>query len=318
MTAPDSTIYTTIERGCKMKGDPRMQYHRVYVLLPQDLDIEWYNAVLWAYYDISRAPTFYTLGASADDAAVGNLDKRTILAVNPALWGPGDHGRGLRGFYEDHYGLGVESGLVYKEIIADTPKMLKSILRGDAYEWDAPVGTAEERAGDLWPGHWFDANPYGTLYANAFTGRRSYHTGADLNLNQPHWDADRDSPVYAPANGIVTANADYVVWGRIIILQHEIPTEGLVYTRYAHVADVQVEKGMKVKKGQQIARVGQDALGGPFHLHFDISLTTVLQQNPDDWPGMDFDRLHVNYVDPLLYISTYRKRARGLPLLRGR
>ena len=102
------------------RGTPRTQYERTYVLLPQDADASWAHAVVDATWNDER----YTFGSSADDSAIGDLDVRRVIAVNPHQW-PGD----LAAFYEEWY-PGIE--LIVVE--ASTPKELHNILVGDKPE----------------------------------------------------------------------------------------------------------------------------------------------------------------------------------------
>ncbi len=62
-------------------GAPRLDYQRVYVLLPPTADRKWLVAAAQGAFD-GR----YTIGFSADDAGVGELDGRHVLAVNPHHW----------------------------------------------------------------------------------------------------------------------------------------------------------------------------------------------------------------------------------------
>ena len=65
----------------------------------------------------------YTVGKSPDDAGVGDLDRRTVIAVNPSEWGPGEDGQGLEGFFASHY-----PGVAYNAVEAKTPAHLKRLL----------------------------------------------------------------------------------------------------------------------------------------------------------------------------------------------
>jgi len=97
------------------RGRPRAQYARTYVLLPPDAGAAWALAVVDGAWDPHR----YTIGSSADDAGIGDLDVRRVIAVNPERW-PGD----LRAFFKEHY-----SGVEYIPIEAANPEDLRSKLQ---------------------------------------------------------------------------------------------------------------------------------------------------------------------------------------------
>ncbi len=193
--------------------------------------------------------------------------------------------------------------LRWRQIVGVTPSVP---FLADGF--DAPIGTPEERAsGQVWPGGWFDATGFPVRYRIG-TPYEAYHTGADLNLNTPYWDADAHSPVYAAASGVVTHAARLPGWGNVIIIRHDplVTTGQVVYGRYAHVEDMRVQVGQRVTRGQRISSVG-DAYGAfPYHLHFDISPTSVLQTQPFHWPKLDLDDLLANYVDPQRFIMLNR------------
>ncbi len=97
------------------RGLPREQYKRAYVLLPSDASAAWALAVVDGTWDQRR----YTIGSSADDAGIGDLDVRQVIAVNPGRW-PSD----LRAFFEEHY-----PGVKYTPIEAETPAELTQKLK---------------------------------------------------------------------------------------------------------------------------------------------------------------------------------------------
>jgi hypothetical protein len=94
---------------------PRLQYARVYVLMPQDAGREWVSAVLQSGKWEERR---WTIGSSADDAGVGPRN-RTVIAVNPGRWS-GD----LKGFFDQYY-----PGVNYVRLEADSPDDLVQRLR---------------------------------------------------------------------------------------------------------------------------------------------------------------------------------------------
>jgi murein DD-endopeptidase MepM/ murein hydrolase activator NlpD len=195
----------------------------------------------------------------------------------------------------------------WREILGNNP-----ISQYIADGYDAPMGTSTERAETtLWPGNWFDATGFAVRY---FLGQPSeaYHTGADLNLNQPFFDADAHSPVYAAASGTVVFAARLTSWGNVIVIRHDpLITNGKVmYSRYAHIEQMVVQVGDRVQRGQQIANVGNAEGLFPYHLHFDLSQTNVLETAPFDWPRLDLNRLLANYSDPLEFVRNNRPARR--------
>ena len=101
------------------RGQPREQYERTYILLPPNASEAWATAAVQATWDDRR----YTVGASADDAGIGDLDKKTVIAVNPAAWGDGEDGQGLAGFYRKYY-----PHTRYRAIEAASPADLRNQL----------------------------------------------------------------------------------------------------------------------------------------------------------------------------------------------
>jgi hypothetical protein len=92
------------------RGDPREQYERTYVLLPPDADSSWALAVVEATWNQRH----YTIGGSADDAGIGDLDARRVIAVNPQKWTDN-----LKAFFAKHY-----PGVEYIPVSAGTPDEL--------------------------------------------------------------------------------------------------------------------------------------------------------------------------------------------------
>jgi len=96
------------------RGQPRVGYHRTYVLLPPDADSVWAKAVVAGGWDRRR----FTIGGSGDDAGIGDLDFRRVVAVNPDEWEDD-----LYTFFETHY-----PGVFYTRVRAETPEALREAL----------------------------------------------------------------------------------------------------------------------------------------------------------------------------------------------
>jgi murein DD-endopeptidase MepM/ murein hydrolase activator NlpD len=99
------------------RGKPRTPYARTYVLLPPRANAAWANAVVEGAWDTYR----FTIGGSADDAGIGDLDFRRVIAVNPAGWGDD-----LLAFFDTYY-----PGVLYVPLVADTPRDLVAQLQAD-------------------------------------------------------------------------------------------------------------------------------------------------------------------------------------------
>ena len=100
---------------------------------------------------------------------------------------------------------------------------------------------------------------------------------ADLILTKPylpkrsHYGIDLagkiGEPVYAAASGVVESiNLDDEVYGKIVVLDH---LNGYK-TSYGHNSHINVQVGTFVRKGGQIAEVGNTGISSAPHLHFEI------------------------------------------------
>ena len=117
----DASLQLVEEKGksdhLRGRGEPRIQYERFYVLLPPGADREWAQAIIEATWNDNR----YTIGGSADDAGLGDLESRIVLAVNPDLWGGS---KVLREFFKENY-----PGVRYRSVHADSPSELVQKLQ---------------------------------------------------------------------------------------------------------------------------------------------------------------------------------------------
>lgn len=91
------------------------------------------------------------------------------------------------------------------------------------------------------------------------TGYRDYHNGVDIA-------ADRGTPVVASGTGIVTFAGWNGAYGQVIVLDHGYDYKSV----YAHLNDMDVNVGDRIKKGDRIGSVGTTGRSTGPHLHFEI------------------------------------------------
>jgi hypothetical protein len=89
-------------------------------------------------------------------------------------------------------------------------------------------------------------------------GASSFHEGIDIG-------AQSGTPVAASKDGVVTFAGLAGGYGNLVKIRHE----GGYETRYAHLDSISVRSG-KVKRGEQIAKVGATGTATAPHLHFEV------------------------------------------------
>ena len=93
----------------------RLNYKKVYVLLPPTSDEKWLLAAAKGSYD-GR----FTIGFSADDAGIGDFGARHVIAVNPHHWPEVI----TASWFEQHY-----PGAIFTPIIVNDPPDLEAWLK---------------------------------------------------------------------------------------------------------------------------------------------------------------------------------------------
>ncbi len=94
------------------------------------------------------------------------------------------------------------------------------------------------------------------------------HPGIDIS-------APMGTPILAAAGGTVTEVRVGTGYGRIVTIDHGY---GLV-TRYAHLQKALVQQGQRVKRGEEIALVGNTGVTTAPHLHYEV-IVGGKQQDP--------------------------------------
>lgn len=154
------------------RGKPRVQYERTYVLLPPNANHEWIlNLVEHGSWDELR----FTIGGSADDSSVGDLDYRRAVAINPHEWGEGEDGTGLLGFYDKYY-PGVEY-MPVEATVDNVGRKVYEALTAFPFEyallWQCNPEWAGYRYGSA--GHKCTLCSYGCYVTNYASAQRIYN-----------------------------------------------------------------------------------------------------------------------------------------------
>jgi murein DD-endopeptidase MepM/ murein hydrolase activator NlpD len=110
----------------------------------------------------------------------------------------------------------------------------------------------------IWPAHGWLTSTMGSR-RDPIDGDRDYHAGLDIA-------ADRGSPVYATADGVVTQAAREGAYGQLVIVDHGYGLE----TRYGHLSAYKVKPGDQVKRGDVLGLVGSTGRSTGSHLHYEV------------------------------------------------
>jgi murein DD-endopeptidase MepM/ murein hydrolase activator NlpD len=153
---------------------------------------------------------------------------------------------------------------------------------------------------------YIETQPYGkTKWIKAYGGMGlSGHIGID-------WKATSGSPVYAAHDGIVFeayGNHSNAVEGKIgygnrIKLRAREGQKGYE-TVYAHLNEVFVSVGDKIRAGQKIGTVGDTGFSSAPHLHFGIRFLWFCNDSGVETPCevIDGDNGMMGWVDPVKYL----------------
>ena len=116
--------------------------------------------------------------------------------------------------------------------------------------------------------------PFGKPLKTAYrmtsgSGYRNDPKGAGVRLHEGmDMAGDYGSPVYATADGVVIAAGWSNGYGRLIKIKHAFGIE----TRFAHLAQIRVEVGQRVSRGDRIGDMGNSGRSTGTHLHYEVRI----------------------------------------------
>ena len=118
--------------------------------------------------------------------------------------------------------------------------------------------------------------------SDPFTHQSRFHAGNDFAC-------DIGNTVYATGDGVVeSVRTEFSGYGLSVLVDH-----GFGYkTRYAHMSRIDVEEGMKVRRGTQLGLSGNTGRSTGPHVHYEV----IYKGKPVD-PG--------NYYDPEIPTTDY-------------
>jgi len=103
------------------------------------------------------------------------------------------------------------------------------------------------------------------------SGKETTHLGIDVA-------APTGTPVFATADGVVKKASEEEGWGKLVVVEHQ---DGYT-TFYAHMNEIGVENGIKVRQGEVIGSVGSTGQSTGSHLHYEVRLNGD-HVNPEDF-----------------------------------
>jgi len=115
----------------------------------------------------------------------------------------------------------------------------------------------------VWPTRGWVSSKFG-YRISPFTNEREFHKGVDIS-------ARMKTKIIAPANGIVTSVGKTYGYGNVITISHGYGMK----TVYGHLHSPLVKKGDTVKRGQDIALLGNSGRSTGPHLHYEVHLNDV-------------------------------------------
>ena len=146
--------------------------------------------------------------------------------------------------------------------------------------------------------------PDGRGYYKARGMRAHGHLGEDWD-GVGGGDTDLGDPVYCIGDGVVVFARDcHQGWGNVIIVRHAY-RDGLgvrnVDSLYGHLQKILVHRGQPVRRGQQIAAIGNAHGLYDAHLHLEVRKNIAIGMSRDK-----FAQDSSNYYDPSEFIASRR------------
>lgn len=137
-------------------------------------------------------------------------------------------------------------------------------------------------------------------YYNAQGFGLNYHLGDDWNA-VTGGNSDLGDPIYSIANGQVNFAEDIGLgWGKVVRVLHQTPNGEQYESLYAHCDSILVKAGDWVKRGQQIATIGN--ANGQYYAHLHLEIRDSIGMTI----GGGYAEDTTGYLDPTRFLNTHR------------
>jgi murein DD-endopeptidase MepM/ murein hydrolase activator NlpD len=119
----------------------------------------------------------------------------------------------------------------------------------------------------VWPARGWVTSDFGQRL-DPYTADRVMHAGLDIAA--PH-----GKDVLAPSDGTIVFAGLEGGYGNVLVIDHGYG----IKTRYGHLAKIMVKAGDRIRRGQNVATVGNTGRSTGPHLHYEVRVNGV-PQNP--------------------------------------
>lgn len=202
-----------------------------------------------------RSSSIQSLNESLPEAAE-NVGKKPDTEAKPdsALLDRNPENQILQADYrelEDRFVQLNSSTLTVEQNLQDLYELLV-----DQKAFLAALPTRQPALGYFTSGFGVRRSPYG--------GHDKMHEGLDI-ANRP------GTPIQAPANGIVVFAGQKPGYGRTVILDHGYGLE----TWYGHTSKITVGLNQKIRRGENIALIGNTGRSTGSHVHYEVRVNGI-------------------------------------------
>jgi len=154
-----------------------------------------------------------------------------------------------------------------EELAFETEAEIDHLLRVSEFELSAyqevetsmmSVKDRLEHTPSIWPTRGWLSRGYG-MKNDPFTGVNQMHRGLDIANHT-------GTPIIATADGKITSARKNGGMGKTIMINHGYGFK----TRYAHLSEIKVKAGQRVKRGDIIGLMGSTGYSTGPHLHYEV------------------------------------------------